>query len=116
MRLFEEGMEKCVLMDRRTISDGMGGYSQVWTEGAEFDAAVVKDNTLNARVAEKEGVTELYTVTVYKTVPLQFHDVFKRISNGDIFRVTSNITDSQTPNRASFQIGQVIAEKWVLPS
>ena len=116
MRLFEEDMEKCVLMDRKSIPDPFGTYTKQWVDGAEFDAAVVKDNTLDARVAEKEGVTEVYTVTVYKGVPLEFHDVFRRLSDGAIFRVTSNITDSQTPKRASFQIGQVSAERWELPN
>lgn len=117
MRLFEEGMEKCVLMDRRSVPDAFGTFTGYqWVDGAEFDAAVVKDNTLEARVAEKQGVTEVYTVTVYKGMPLQFHDVFRRLSDGAIFRVTSNITDSQTPKRASFQIGQVTAERWVLPN
>jgi hypothetical protein len=85
-------------------------------DGAQFDAAVTKDSSMQARMAEKQGVTEVYTVTVNKGMPLDFHDVFRRESDGAIFRVTSNITDSETPARASFQIGQVTAEKWVLPS
>ena len=117
MRLFEEGMEKCVLMDRRSVPDAFGTFTGYqWVDGAEFDAAIVKDNTLDARVAEKQGVTEVYTITVYKGMPLQFHDVFRRLSDGAVFRVTSNVTDSQTPKRASFQFGQVTAEGWVLPN
>lgn len=117
MRLFEEGMEKCVLMDRRSVPDAFGTFAGYqWVDGAEFDAAIVKDSTMQARVAEKQGVTEVYTVTVYKGMPLQFHDVFRRLSDDAIFRVTSNVVDSQTPKRASFQIGQVTAERWVLPN
>ena len=114
MRLYEEAMETCAMQDRRTVADGLGGFTYEWTNGAEFSAAIVKNNTLDARIAEKQGVTELYTVTVGKGVSLEYHDVFKRLRDGAIFRVTSNITDSETPARATFQIGQVTAERWEL--
>lgn len=114
MSLIDTMMEPCVMMDRQTSSDGMGGFIHTWTEGAEFDAAVVKDNTLNARIAEKDGVTEVYTVTVPKGVTLDFHDVFRRVSDSSVFRVTSNIRDSKPPEVASFAFGQVTAERWEL--
>ncbi len=104
----------CVMMDKPSIPDGIGGFTHEWVEGAGFTAAIVKDNTLEASVAEHEGVTEVYTVTVSKTLPLEYHDVFKRLSDGAVFRVTSNTTDSRTPSVASFQFGQVKAERWVL--
>jgi len=107
-------MEDCVMLDRRTVSDGLGGFTHEWTEGATFSAAIVKDNTLAARVAEKQGVTEVYTITVARGLTLQYHDVFRRIADGAVFRVTSNIVDSETPDVATFQIGQVTAERWEL--
>lgn len=112
--LIDSFMTECVMMDRTTTPDGIGGITNTWTEGAAFKAAIVKDTTLAARTAEKEGVTEVYTVTVDKNLSLDFHDVFKRKSDGAIFRVTSNITDSKTPIVASFQFGQVNAERWEL--
>lgn len=115
MSLIDTMTQPCVMMDNVTASDGMGGTVHTWKEGAEFQAAIVKDNTLNARIAEKDGVTEVYTITVAKNVALDFHDVFKRVSDGMIFRVTSNIVDSKTPKVASFSFGQVTAERWKLP-
>ena len=116
MSLIDTMKESCTLLNRITTSDGMGGYVQQWTDGISFDAAIVKDSSLQARLAEKQGVTEVYTVTVDKTMPLDYHDVFRRDSDGTTFRVTSNITDSKTPAVASFQFGQVTAERWVLPA
>jgi len=112
--LIDAFMEDCVMMDKASIPDGIGGFVHKWQEGAAFQAAIVKDNTLEARVAEKDGVTELYTVTVAKSLPMEYHDVFKRRSDGAIFRVTSNVTDSKTPKVASFAFGQVSAERWEL--
>lgn len=116
MSLIDEFMTSCVMLDKVSVPDGLGGFSYSWTEGAEFTAAIVKDTTMQARIAEKQGVSELYTVTVYKGAALQFHDVFRRVSDSAVFRVTSNTTDSETPERASFQIGQVSAERWEIPS
>lgn len=116
MSLIDTMKTPCTMIDRRTVSDGMGGTTTAWVDGAEFDAAIVKDTSMTARMAEKQGVTEVYTVTTGKNVQLDFHDVFRRNSDGAVFRVTSNITDSKTPRVATFQFGQVTAEKWVLPS
>ena len=114
MRLYEQMMDSCTMVDKRTVSDGLGGFTTQWVDGAQFLAAVVKDNTLASRVAEKQGVTELYTVTVKRGNILHFHDVFRRDKDGQTFRVTSNIMDSETPDASTFQIGQVSAERWEL--
>lgn len=114
MSLIDVMKDDVVMMDKTTVSDGMGGIIRQWTEGAPFKAAIVKDSTLAARVAEREGVTEVYTVTVDKGIELDFHDVFKRVKDGAVFRVTSNIADRETPSVSSFQIGQVTAERWTL--
>ena len=116
MRLFEEAFEKCTMLDRQTVSDGMGGYKKQWVNGATFEASIYKNNSLDAVVAEKQGVTEIYTVIVNMAIEIDYHDVFRRVSDGLTYRVTSNIKDNETPQRASFQIGQVTAERWDLPS
>lgn len=119
MTLVDDMLDTCTLLDRITASNGMGGFTQTYTDGAEFSAAIVKDQTMQARIAEKQGVTELYTVTVYKGgVTLDYHDVFRRESDGQVFRVTSNIKDSSPPASASdiMQLAQVTAERWVLPT
>lgn len=114
MSLIDVMMDDCVMLDRQTVPDGLGGFTHKWVDGAPFRAAIIKNNTLEAAIAEKQGVTELYTVTVDKGVNLQYHDVFRRLSDRETFRVTSNILDSQTPSVATFQIGQVTAERWEL--
>lgn len=115
MRLFESMMEDCTMLDKRSEPDGLGGFTTEWTDGAPFKAAVVKNNSMEAKVAEKQGVTELYQVTVPKGTPLEYHDVFRRESDGAVFRITSNVKDSETPNAATFQFGQASAERWELP-
>lgn len=114
MNLVESMMEDCTMVDKKSTPDGLGGFTNEWVDGAAFKAAIVKNNTMEAKIAQKQGVTEMYQVTVPKGTPLAFHDVFKRNSDGAVFRVTSNIKDSETPKVASFQFGQVNAERWEL--
>ena len=114
MSLYEAVMDNCVLMEKVRTPDGTGGWQTVWKDGIAFEAAITKDNTLQARVAEKQGVTELYTITVKRENPLEFHDVIKRKSDGFILRVTSNMKDKTSPEFSGINFGQVSAEAWVL--
>ena len=116
MSLLTEAMEKCTILDKVKTDDGYGGYKDVYKEGIDFDAAVVVINTIEARVANKQGVKDLYTVTTHKQMNLQYHDVFMRQSDGKIFRVTSDGDDTKTPASASLNMRQVSAEEWTLPA
>lgn len=114
MSLLSEAMENCIMLDKRTVADGYGGYITTWVEGASFQAAVTFDTSMEARIAEKQGVTSLYTVTTNKAITLEYHDVFKRVSDGKIFRVTSDGDDRFTPASANLNMRQVSAEEWSL--
>lgn len=114
MSLIDAFREPCVAMDRAKVPDGEGGFTTAWQEGAEFEAAIVRDTSLEARIAEKDGLTNTYTVTAPADAGLEFHDVFKRKSDGQVFRVTSDGDDRRTPPVASFRFEQVGAEEWSL--
>lgn len=114
MSLLEDAMASCVRLERKRVSDGEGGEIVTWFEGAEFRAAITFDSSLEAQTAAVSGVTSLYTVTTGKAIRLEYHDVFRRLSDGKIFRVTSDGDDVRTPETASFQVAQVKAEEWRL--
>jgi hypothetical protein len=116
MSLLSEAMESCTMQDKTTTADGYGGYITTYKDGAPFNAAIVLDNSIQARAAEKQGVTALYTVTTVKALNLQYHDVFRRESDKKIFRVTSDGDDKKTPASASLNMRQVSAEEWELPT
>ncbi len=114
MSLLSEAMEQCVLLDKRTSPDGYGGINTEWTMGAPFEAALVLDTSIQAKIAEKQGVTGLYTVTTSKAIVLQYHDVFVRSRDGKVFRVTSDGDDKHTPLSATLDMRQVSAEEFKL--
>lgn len=114
MTLLAEAMETCIMLDKSTVADGYGGYITNWNEGAEFKAAIVLDTSMEARAAEKAGVTALYTVTTAKSLTLQYHDVFRRARDNKVFRVTSDGDDKATPASATLDMRQVSAEEFIL--
>lgn len=112
MSLIDDFMDKCIMLNKVTTADGYGGYITTWTEGAEFDAAITFDTSMQARTADKAGVTSLYTVTTSKALTLEYHDVFRRVRDGKVFRVTSDGDDKFTPASATLDMRQVTAEEW----
>lgn len=116
MSLLDSAMEPCVLLDKHTVSDGYGGYIITWSQGAEFNAAIVLDTSIEARLAAAQGVKDVYTITTRKAMSLAFGDAFQRLSDGQTFRVTSDGTDKKTPPSATLDMRQVTAEKWSLPN
>lgn len=116
MSLLHEAMEQCTMLDKRTVPDGRGGYESYWVDGASISAAIVFDSSMEARRAEAQGVTAMYTVTTGRNVNLQYHDVFRREADGKIFRVTSDGDDKHTPDSAGLNMRQVTAEEWALPT
>lgn len=112
-RLFERMAVPCVRMERDEAPDGEGGVAATWREGASFRAAIARDRSAEARVAEADGVANSYTVTGPER--LDFGDVFRRVSDGQVFRVTSNGDDGAAPACATFSFYQSTAEEWRLP-
>lgn len=116
MSLLTEQMVSCVMLNKQTVADGYGGYITTWADGAQFKAAIVFDTSIEARAAEKQGVSSLYTVTTTKALTLEYHDVFRRVKDSKIFRVTSDGDDKYTPASATLNMRQVTAEEWSLPN
>lgn len=112
--LIEAMMSPCVIMKKNTTSDGEGGRSTTWEEGDSILVAITYNSSMNARRAEKEGVTSVYKLTTTKANRLGYHDVIKRVSDGRYFRVTSEKDDVISPDLASLDIAQVDGERWEL--
>ena len=111
MSLLDNSMEEFVFMDKTTVPDGYGGYKTEWKNGAPISAVAVLDSSIEARVADVEGVTALYTITTRKNINLQYHDIIRRTRDGKLFRVKSDGDDNATPTSANLDMRQVSAEE-----
>lgn len=114
MSLIDSMMEPCVIVNKVKVPDGEGGSITEWVDGPMIEATITLDTTMQARVAEKQGVTSVYTVTTKRNVTLEYHDVIKRLRDKKIFRVTSDGDDKKSPKVAGLDMSQVTAEKWEL--
>lgn len=116
MNLLTQMMEECAILNHIRTDDDFGGYKEAWTTGAKFMAAIAKDGSPEQLVAEKQGLSEAFTVVVDATTVLDYHDVFQRTRDNAIFRVTSRTTDSTAHPASTVKISKVTAERWELPS
>ena len=115
MSLLDDFAIPCVIMEKTRIPDGEGGYILQWSEGAVFINHQALDTSMEARRAEKEGVTSLYSALVKKTMPIEYNDYFKDKTTGFIYRVTSNPEEKKSPGSASFDLKYFTAERKELP-
>lgn len=114
MSLLSDAMEKCVMMHKTSRDDPYGGDAIIsWQDGATFNAAIVFNASMQARIAQAQNVSSLYTVTTARSKTLEYHEVFRRLRDGKIFRVTSDGDDVYTPRAAGLDMRQVTAEEYV---
>lgn len=116
MSLLTDAFETCTMLHKTTQDDGYGGEVAAWVDGATFQAAITFDSSMQARVAQSQGVKSLYTVTTKRNKVLEYHEVFRRERDGKLFRVTSDGDDKFTPDSATLDMRQVTAEEWEVPT
>lgn len=116
MSLLEEFACHCVLMEKVRAPDPEGGWTTEWKEGAEFTSYQYMDSSMEARRAEKEGVTSVYTALVAKEVPIDYNDVFKDTATGRTYRVTSRPEETKSPMSSTLDLKLFTAERWELPA
>lgn len=109
-------MTDCRLIYIILVDDGYGGQETRIIDGATIQCAIVLNNSIQAQIAQKQGTTAYYTITTSKDVNLEYHNVIMRLSDGKVFRVTSNGDDNKTPDSAGLDMRQVNAEEWELPN
>ena len=115
MSLLDDFARKCALMEKTRTPDGAGGYYVEWKEGAEFTNYQALDTTMEARIAEKQGVTSVYSALVDKSVPIEYGDYFKDKGTGNVYRVTSRPEEKEAPKSSTLNLKYFTAERTELP-
>ena len=111
MSLLDDFARTCVLLEKKRVPDGAGGYKVEWTEGIEFVNHQSRDTTMEARIAENQGVSSVYSALVEKALPIEYGDYFKDKEAGTIYRVTSRPEEKESPKSASFALKYFTAER-----
>lgn len=116
MSLIDEFKKPFKIMDKTTGDDGYGGIATIYKEGATVNIAMTLNNSVEAQVAQKQGVTSIYTATFSKGLQIAYNDYLKRVDDGVYFRITSNPSEDQTPDRMAVQFMKATAERTELPN
>ena len=116
MSLLDEAMESYIIMNKAKVPDGYGGTTSAWTDGMTIQGAMVFNSSAQVQIAQSMGAMGAYTITVRKNIELDYHDVLRRVSDGKIFRITSNSDEQKTPASAGLNMRQYTAEEWELPA
>lgn len=114
MSLLADFAVPCVLMEKKRVPDGAGGWTTTWTEGAEFENYQYLDTSMEARRAQQEGVKSLYSALVQRDFPLDYGDAFKDKNTGQTYRVTSNPDEKKAPQSSTFDLKYFTVERWAL--
>lgn len=113
--LLDANSKECVLLEKARQEDGEGGFITSWTEGIRFKNYYAQSTSMEARRAEKEGVTSLYSALVEQSVPLEYGDYFRDLTTNQTFRITSEPDEKKAPQSAVFALKFFTAEKRELP-
>ena len=103
--------ESFVMQDWRSFTDNFGDLNWKWEDGAEFQAGIIFDNSIEARTAEAQGVKSVYTIMTSPRINLEFQDVIRRVKDNEYYRITGVPTDDMPPAQAEVQFKRVSAEK-----
>lgn len=116
MSLLEDYERPCVLLEKKRVPGPEGGWTTEWVPGASFVSYQYMDSSMEARRAEKEGVTSVYSVLVGREVPIEYNDVYRDTSTGHTYRVTSRPEEQAAPNSSNLDLKFFTAERWELPA
>lgn len=111
----EDFYEEFVFVEKRKQSDEMGGFINEYVETVQFRAGINTDQSMEARLAEQQGVKSIYTITTNKDCMLDYGDIIKRKRGNNYYKITSNGGDMISPMVSQMDIIQVTAENFTIP-
>lgn len=115
MSLLEQFARPCVLLKKTSEPDREGGRKNVWKDGEPCSVCLALDTSMEARKAEKQGVTSLYSALTDWDAPIAYNDYFRDVGTGHTYRVTSEPSEKCSPGSASFALKSFTAERKELP-
>lgn len=98
------------LQSRTPAPDGFGDVIWTYADAVPFMAGISTNSSDEAQIAYRNGLKTIYTIVLRKNLTLRQEDVVKRVTDGKLFRITSNAVDMATPAKANESYWQVTAE------
>lgn len=111
MSLLDDFARLCVILRPEREPDGSGGWLTVWNPGEEFTVCPALNSSMEARRAEQEGVTSVYSALVDRETEIHYGDYFRDLESGRTYRVTSHPSEQESPRSAGFSLKFFTAER-----
>lgn len=105
---WQDFAETLTVLEKKIVSDGMGGFEEKWSDGVQFKGTLRTSNSIQTLIAEQQGVKSVYVLLYPNNVPLRYGDVFK--DKDRYYRISSEPKDGQTPKMSNLNLIQVTAE------
>lgn len=107
--------EEFVVMNINLTDDGYGGQAYRVVEGLHFNAVLILGNSIQAEIAQKQGVTGIYTLAYPKSLDIPARTVIRRIKDGKYLR-TIELDGNPMPDESSIEVKVTRAEDYTLPN
>lgn len=107
---------KLALLDRTTVSDGYGGFTVKWVEGARFSGVLTQPKNLNQEVAKADTGKYSYTLATSTNIKLKKDTYFRRLSDGKDFVIENDNYNRLAPDDSALQMFATTAHEVTLPN
>lgn len=97
-------------LNKISQSDGLGGIEFVYIDGVSFKGVITRESNIQTRIAEREGLKAIYTLSTSKNIQIDFGDLIK--CENKVYKVVSIKNELQTPSFSSLDLQQYELEKY----
>lgn len=104
-----------VVLNRNLTGDGLGGQEYTIVEGLTFEGVLILNTSIEGQIAQKQGVTGIYTFAYPKSLTIPPKTILRRIKDGKIFRTTDN-DGVPTPDMSTLDMKTTRLEDYTLPA
>lgn len=111
----EDVGEDYIVLNRVMQSDGLGGQMYTIVEGLSFKGLIILNQSIEGQIAQKQGVTGIYTFAYPKNLKIPPKTILRRIKDGKIFR-TTDLEGNATPDISSLNMRVTRLEDYTLPA
>lgn len=111
----EDIIGQYVVLNRNITSDGFGGQEYTIVEGLSFEGVLILNTSIEGQIAQKQGVTGIYTFAYPKNLNIPPKTILRRIKDGKIFR-TTDIDGVPTPDMSTLDMKTTRLEDYTLPA
>ena len=107
--------EEYVVLNKVLVSDGIGGQTNSIIEGLKFKGIAILNTSIEGQIAQKQGVTGLYTFAYPKNLNIPPKTILRRVKDGKVFR-TVDLDGNATPGISSLDMKVTRLEDYTLPA